>query len=138
MTLKLWEPMMVDRRFRDMMDRLFEEGTAATRQWTLPVDIQESEDALRLRAYAPGASKESFEVHYQDDVLTIKVELPEEQLAEGTRWMLREHRPGSYQRAFRLRIPVDVEKATAEYRDGVLHLALPKAESARPRTIQVS
>lgn len=137
--MTLWDPMRDMLSLREAVNRLFEDSVVrpGALSYGLPVDIVESDNELILSAYCPGCSKDSFDINYQNEVLTIKVRRPEEKLPEGSRHLLREWSAGELTRSFRLPLPVDIDQVKAVYRDGVLRLNLPKAESVRPRQIQV-
>jgi HSP20 family protein len=61
-----------------------------------------------------------------------------EESGEGGRWLLRERRFGAFERTVSLPTVVDSEQATADFKDGVLTITLPKAEVAKPKSIPVS
>ena len=72
------------------------------------------------------------------DALTVKGELKsEEQFEEGS-YIRKERRSGSFQRTFSLPAGVASDKAKAEFENGVLTLTLPKAETAKPKSIKVT
>ena len=56
---------------------------------------------------------------------------------ESTEYLVHEYGIGDYYRTFRVSEAIDAAKITAEYADGVLTLRLPKAESTKPRKIDV-
>jgi HSP20 family protein len=90
------------------------------------VDVFENADELLLLADVPGASPDSVNIRYEDELLTLQAQRT---AANGPN--LR------YERAFSLPESVDPEKISAELKQGVLHVHLPKAEKAKPRTIQI-
>ncbi len=100
------------------------------------VDIVESADRFTLTADVPGADSRSIEAHFEDGVLTLRAGVSPRQ-PEGTRWLVREYGVGAWERTFRIGEGIDAERIEAICRDGVLTLTLPKAESARPRKIEV-
>jgi HSP20 family protein len=85
----------------------------------------------------PGVKSDELELSVVGDELSIKVERPEVE-REGAMYHRRERSVGSFARVLRLPIPVNPDRVEAELRHGVLSITLPKAESARPRKIQVS
>lgn len=90
------------------------------------VDIYENDTDLMLIADVPGAAADGISVNLLDSILSISAELP----AAG------EHKT-SYRRQFKLRVPVDPSKITAELRTGELLIRLGKADSHRPKRIDV-
>ena len=101
--------------------------------FSLPVNIAENEDGFILTALVPGLKAEDLNIRILDDVVTLSGEFK----ADGTASVLRELPHGSFSRTLRLSTPLDAGKAEAKIADGVLSLRLPKAESARPRIIEV-
>jgi HSP20 family protein len=111
----------------------------ATRDETLyiapPVDIFETEDALTVVADLPGVGKEDVDIRVEDNILTIKgksdYSLPAQAIYE-------EFNLQGYYRQFRLSDEVDQNKISAETKNGVLTITLPKAEKSKPRQIKVN
>ncbi len=99
------------------------------------VDILELPDELIVRADLPGARSEEIEINFEDGALTIFGKIADRR-PSGT-VSLREYAVGDYRRTFRVSEQIDASRISAQYRDGVLSLHLPKAERARPRKIQV-
>ncbi|UCD74433.1 MAG: Hsp20/alpha crystallin family protein [Phycisphaerales bacterium] len=100
------------------------------------VDIIDTNDEFLVVADVPGASQETIDVTYQDDVLTIDV--PVEHHGVGPVAVLRqEYGVGSFQRRFVVEAPVDADRMSAHYEHGVLTIHLPKAEKAKGRRIKV-
>ncbi|GMU53014.1 MAG: hypothetical protein AMXMBFR33_21600 [Candidatus Xenobia bacterium] len=136
MALTLWEPASL----RDAVNKMFEDNYRNGGQALLmPIDVLETPDELIVRASFPGGSKEKFDINYQNEILSIKAELPQSNgHPEGTRYLLRERAFGQVTRSFKLPFPVDTDRAKAEYLDGVLTLTLPKQEAVKPRSIKVN
>ncbi len=140
-----WDPFA---DLRTSMDRLFDEGF--TRPWrflapdqemsTFPVEVSETDRQVEVKAALPGVKPEDVEVSVINDMLYIKAEHREEQKEgdEKKGYHRRELRYGSYQRTIALPVSVEPDKAEAHFRDGMLYLTLPKAESVRPKQIKVS
>ena len=102
--------------------------------YTLSVDIREQDDAYVLSALVPGLKAEELNIQILEDVVTVEGEFK----ADETEYLVRELPHGSFRRTLRLPITLEAEKAQAKITDGVLTLRLPKAESARPKTIKVA
>ncbi|HID62010.1 MAG TPA: Hsp20/alpha crystallin family protein [Anaerolineae bacterium] len=96
----------------------------------LPVDAYSTDSEP-----VPGASPEEVDITFEGDTLTIKGELKPP--LENVDYVMQERRYGPFQRTLTLNIPVEIDKAEATFKDGVLTLTLPKAEAARPKTIKV-
>ena len=103
------------------------------------VDVAETDTAYQVKAELPGIRKEDLDVTVDDGVLTIKAEHNDNQEQTGNGQLIRQERPyGKFVRSLRLGANVDEETITAEYRDGVLHITLPKAKEVQPRKVEVS
>ena len=104
--------------------------------YTPPIDIHEGPEGLLLEADLPGATEQNLLVQLEDNVLSLyaRIDAPAH---DGARVLHEEYRPGDFQRSFILSDEVDRERITADLKDGVLRLFLPKAERARVRRIEI-
>ncbi|MCS7048383.1 MAG: Hsp20/alpha crystallin family protein [Verrucomicrobiae bacterium] len=138
----LWDPFASLTDLQEEMNRLFENSlrrfglVSRDGGFTPPCDIIEERDRLLLRVDLPGVSKDDVQVTLQDGVLTVKGERKVEEFKDAT-YYLRERLSGPFHRAIELPVEVDAGKIEARFRDGVLEIALPKAEEAKPRQIEV-
>jgi HSP20 family protein len=112
---------------------------------TLPaVNIKETDNSYEVEMAAPGMKKEDFKIELDNNLLTISSEKTEEQQEGGEKekYSRREFSYQSFQRSFSLpKEVVDEDKIEAHYREGVLHLSIPKKEKAKqkpPRKIQIA
>lgn len=132
-----------DRDLFDEMDRIFEDpffgrGSRGDNQnWGLPLDVAENENSYIIHASIPGIDPDDVDVSISDNVLTIRGELTGENTDENDRFVLRERRMGSFTRSVSFPMAVDAEHVEASCNNGVLTLRLPKAETARPRRINI-
>jgi len=99
-----------------------------------PVDIFENEDALMVVADLPGVDKDGVDIRIEDDILTIKGNAKYNQPATVLR---QEFTLQNYYRQFQLSEEVDQSKISAESKNGVLTITLPKAEKSKPKQIKV-
>jgi HSP20 family protein len=67
----------------------------------------------------------------------LRGNFPEKKLKEGERWIRRERPAHAFTRTLRLPFRVESEKVTAEYKNGILSLSLPRAEAEKPQRIQI-
>jgi len=147
-----WDPLREMDALRREIDRLFDGiGLGWSRSGNGPawlsgpaarvypyINIKESEDHLEVEALAPGVDPESLNVSVVKDQLTIsgnRVSAPEQIKPEA--FHRRERTSGRFVRTFELPVEIDADKVSAEYRNGLLKIRLPKAEAARPRRIEV-
>lgn len=102
-----------------------------------PVDVIENGTGIILYADLPGVSKDTLNVHVEADTLTIEGRLSLA-VPEGLEVSHAEVSLPGYRRTFTLSRELDTTKVSAEFKQGLLTLRIPKAESAQPRKIAVS
>ncbi len=104
------------------------------------VNIAENEQNYSLEVIVPGFKKEDFQVKVDDDILTISAETKSENNEEDKKkeYTRREYNFRSFTRSFRLPDNVKDDDINASYKDGVLHLSLPKSETQVKATKQIS
>ncbi len=112
------------------------ERTRSGRTYLPPVDIFETKEELVLLADLPGVKSDDVEIHFEQGELTITGKVEERQPA-GTPFLLRDYDAGDFVRSFRISEVIDSSRISAEHKDGVLTLHLPKVEAAKPRRIAV-
>jgi HSP20 family protein len=103
-------------------------------QRALGVNIREQDDAYVLSALVPGLKAEDLNIQILENVVSIEGSYQD---ADGE-YLLNELPSGSFRRALRLPTEVEADKVEAKIADGVLTLNLPKAETARPKKINIS
>ena len=132
-------------QLREEMDRLlsgflgwFPSGPSSAAGRGQPaVNLWESGDALHAELEVPGIQSDQIEVSVVGNELSLAIRR-EDVDQEGVTYHRRERGVGGFTRVVRLPVEVDAEKVAAELRNGVLTVTLPKAESAKPRKIQVA
>lgn len=100
------------------------------------VDVIEHKNAYMVRADLPGAAAESIAIDYENGALTLTARV-EPRLPKGVKPIVREYGVGDYRRVFRVGESIDTARIEAEFKNGVLHITLPKAEAIKPRKVQV-
>jgi HSP20 family protein len=127
-------------RLRTEFDRVFDDffrGWPSTwgeaRQWTPGIDVQERDDAIIVRADAPGFEPNDFDVEIRGDNLVLcACQSEESSQEESVHWEKRE-----LYESVPLPTAVDAEHIDAHYRNGVLTISLPKTEEAKGRKIEI-
>ena len=111
------------------------ERTRSEASYAPRCDIIETEDELLLYGDFPGVSPENLDIRFENDRLVIqgKVELRHEEWEP----LLSEYGIGDYYREFQVFEEVDAEKISADLKNGVLCVHLPKSESVKPHRIEV-
>ena len=107
---------------------------AASNERSLGVNIREEDDAYILSALVPGLKADDLNIQVLEDVLRIEGEYK----VNESEYLLQELPHGSFRRTLRLPTVVDADHVEAKITDGVLTLRLPKAESARPKKINIT
>jgi HSP20 family protein len=128
------------------MNRLFEDAgrgwrkdePAATTTWSPSVDIYETETEIVVKAELPGIERKDISLNLEKNVLTLKGERRFEKETKEENYHRIERNYGGFSRSFSIPATVDEEKIRAEYRDGVLKIALPKKEQVKPKQIQIN
>jgi HSP20 family protein len=109
-----------------------------TTEWTPSVDISEDANGYHIKAELPEVKKEDVHVTVENSVLSIRGERRFEK-EETTRKFHRVERSyGSFLRSFSIPDDTDPSGVSAEYKDGVLTILLPKSEEKKPKRIEVS
>ena len=99
------------------------------------VNIYETDDGYVLQAEMPGVAKQGLEITLEGNTLTFVGRRNEDSVTGNV--LYRESRGADYRRVFELDPAIDTAKISAEMRQGVLTLTLPKAERVKPRRIEI-
>jgi len=142
--LRRWDPFREMERLTERMERLFEEFFPTVRReeerefvWAPAVDVYENDKAYVVEVDLPGLRKEDVRVTVQDGVLTIQGERRLTREEKGVDYHRQERFYGKFLRSFTVPEMVDVDRISAEFKDGVLRLTLPKREPSAGRVIEV-
>jgi HSP20 family protein len=110
---------------------------AAIGAWTPAVDVYEDENAFVIKLDLPEIKREDVKVTLDKNVLTISGERKLENEEKRERYHRVERSYGKFFRSFTLSPNANAEAVSAEFKDGVLRLVVPKKEEAKPKEIQV-
>jgi HSP20 family protein len=130
--------------FRREFDRIFDDWTPARRgvgvdaTFSPACDVEEAEDHFLLSLEMAGMKREDIKVEVRDSQLFVSGERKAESSARPNAELYRERRFGRFSRGIALPAGIDPDQIEASYQDGVLRLLVPKAESAKPRQIQIA
>jgi HSP20 family protein len=135
------DPLRDLRAWQERLERLASQhGTA----WAPPIDVYETEDRYVVTAEVPGVSRDAIDVAVQDNHLRLRgtraaaaSDAAGPRDNDGAHFHQVERGHGSFERTFRFAEPVQTEQISADLRDGVLTITLPKT-AAPPRRIQVT
>lgn len=127
----------VNRLFTGNVARAFDDEGIARGSWNPNVDIYENKDQIVLEAELPGMSREDFDLSVESNVITLRGERHFEKKDDTDNYHRVERAYGSFTRSFTLPNTVSGEGAVADYRNGVLRVALPKREETKARRIEI-
>ena len=140
-----WDPFRDLNSLQERMNRLFNEAgrggrseePSATTTWSPAVDIYETEGEIIVKAEIPGVDRNDISLHLENNVLTLKGERRFEKETKEENYHRIERSYGGFSRAFSIPAIVDEDKIRADYKDGVLKIALPKKDQLKPKQIQI-
>jgi len=103
-----------------------------------PVNLFETDEGYVLTAELPGVPPESVDVSIEGSTVTLSGERKIEYAAgNGTAVHRRERQSGTFRRGFELPTEIDIDRAKATHKNGVLTLDLPKSPASKPRQITI-
>ena len=141
MALEKWDPLRDLLSLQERMNRLFEESLAREHQegaglpaaWAPPADVVETGTAYIVELELPGLSREDVEVHAEAHELVVRGRRRAAREARPERFHRMERSYGVFQRAFRFEHEIASQHVTADLRDGLLRIELPKTATASRR-----
>ncbi len=126
--------------FRDV-DRVLQQFWSAQqsglRPLAMPMDAYRKEESFLLQLDLPGVNPESIDLTVEENVLTISAERPAPPQGDDVDSVIAERSFGTFTRQVVLGRTLDAERIEASYEAGVLTVAIPVAEQAKPRRIEV-
>ena len=132
--------------FRTLQSRFFEpffgrfnflDDALPTDAWAPPVDVAEDKDKIVVKVEVPGMSQDDLKVHFEDGLLTVSGEREFERNDDRNYHRI-ERSYGSFVRTFGLPRSVEGNSIVANYKDGILEIAIPKKEEAKSKEIQIN
>lgn len=105
--------------------------------WSPSVNVEETKEELRLTAELPGMNIDDLEIEVENNILSIRGEKREEEEKEDRKFHVWERCYGSFERSFTLPRTVKPDQISAHFKDGILHVSMPKAPEAKSRKIAV-
>jgi HSP20 family protein len=146
MALIRWEPFREVESLQKEMNRLLDRivptdvgnGEKMGLSFIPAAEITETPEAVQLKLEIPGMEAKDLNVEVTADSLTINGERKSEIKTEEEGFTRTEFRYGKFHRVIPLPVQVDNSNVTAEYKDGILNLTLPKAEEEKNKVVKVS
>lgn len=127
--------------FASLLNQVFSEpflASVPSDASTLAVDVSEDDTSVYVRASLPGFAKEEVSIEVHDSVLSIRAEHNEEREEKSEKFYRRERRFGSLSRSIALPSPVREGEASAELKDGVLTVRIPRIAEKSPKKIAIN
>lgn len=136
-----WNPIREMAAMQSAMDRIFEDTWRSVQPNFngnfLALDVYDAPEHYTVTTAIAGLNPEDFEITYQDNTLTISVDLHEPQHPDNVKVLMNERVYGKFTRSITLPQTVESDNIVADYQNGVLTLTLPKTPDAQPRQIRV-
>lgn len=142
--VRYYQPFSDVNTIQRQMNRLFDEMLAPAWQETSPLvntpaaEIYLTDDAVNLRLEVPGMEAKDFNIEVSKDSISITGERKQATKTEENGTFKSEFRYGKFQRVIPLPIKVQNTDVKAEYKDGILHLTLPKADEEKHKVVKVN
>jgi HSP20 family protein len=140
MSLIKWDPFRelgtFPSRFGRFLDKDWEKALSTT-AWNPSVDIFENDNDIVVKVEVPGMNSKDIDVRIENNVLMLKGERRFEKETKEENYHRVEREYGSFSRSFALPTAVKEEKVTAEYKDGILKIVLPKKDEVKPKSIKI-
>jgi len=131
MAIVRWDPFRPMTRWPSVFDEMEVETS-------IPVDIDETDEAVLVTASVPGIEPENVDITVTRDTLTIKGK-SEKKTEEKTKTSYRkEIEYGEFSRVISWPTSIDTEKVEAEFNNGILRVTAPKAEEVKPKSIKIT
>jgi HSP20 family protein len=125
--------------FPSVMNRLLApvEAWNEVEKFAPTANLAETEAGYEVTLELPGMKPEELNVEFRNGELWISGEKKEEKEEKGKTFHRVERRYGEFRRVFSLPVAVDEEKVTAEYKEGILRVAVPKIAEVAPKRVEV-
>jgi len=147
MTLTKWDPFKDLITLQDRMNRLFDESVRNVRPgdealssaiWSPAVDIYETEDEVVVKAELPEVNQKDIDIQIENNTLILRGERKFNKETKKENFHRIERAYGTFSRSFTLPSSIDQEKISADYKDGILKISMPKREETKPKQIKVA
>ncbi len=132
MAFSRWDPLQDLLALNERLNRLAGDHAPG---WVPPVDLYETADCYIMSVELPGLGRDDFEIGVQDGKVIVKGQRPPRAATDGQFHRV-ERGYGQFLRTFALPQAIDEKRISADLRDGILSVTIPKA-TVRPRRIEV-
>jgi HSP20 family protein len=145
MNIVRWDPFRELEGMQARLNRMFGERplrgidseNLSFAAWAPAVDIQETDTEYIVKADLPEVKREDVKVEFEDGVLTVEGERKQDKEEKGKKFHKIEREYGKFVRRFALPTEVDAARLSAEFKEGVLNVHLPKSLNGKAKAISV-
>jgi len=145
MALVRWNPWQEVSLLQRQFNRLFDEALVPNNRRdnsgflrVLAAEIKDTEDAIQLKLEVPGMEAKDLDVQVTENAVYISAERKSESKTEENGVTKSEFHYGKFQRVIPLPVRIQNTNVTAEHKDGILNLTLPKAEEEKKLVVKVN
>ncbi|MBD6615626.1 Hsp20/alpha crystallin family protein [Komarekiella sp. 'clone 1'] len=144
MTLVRWNPWQEFNTMQRQINRLFDEDTLPSAfvergfSRVPAAELKETEDAIHLKLELPGIEAKDLDLQVTQNAVYLSGERKSEAKTEDKGVIKSEFHYGKFQRVIPLSVRIQNTNVTAEYKDGILNLTLPKAEEEKNKVVKVN
>ncbi len=140
MMLTHWDPFRALRRREETIDDLFREFFARSESEVIEplADVAESDAEVTVKMAIPGVDKDQIQISVDNGMLDVHGETRKESEEKKKNYYRQEIRYGAFRRAVTLPAAVDVDKAAATLKDGMLTITMPKSKAAKGHHIKIA
>ncbi len=145
MALLRYNPWTEMNALQRQLNQLFDEGVLTTSErdlqkpsFTPSAELYETDEAVILKLELPGIKAEDVDIQATKEAVYISGERKQETTSEENGVTRSEFRYGKFSRSIGLPALIDNTKISAEYKDGILNLTLPKAEEEKHKVVKVA
>jgi HSP20 family protein len=124
-------------RMQHTMNRLFEQFSGNPRRSFPQVNLYANTDSAIIIVELPGFNPQNVQLSIDGDELVMKGIRPRQELGSNEHCHRQERPQGNFERLVRLPFAVDADKAQAKFKNGVLTISLSRAETDKPKKIQI-
>ena len=133
----IWQEMEQLQREMNRLFSTFSPERTSTAAGYPAMNVWADEDSVLITAEVPGVDPKDIDVSVLGDTLTLSGVRNPEDVPEGARYHRRERGSGKFTRNLKMPYIVDTKKVDAKFKNGVLHITMPRAEDDKPRKITV-
>ena len=140
MDLIKYRPNRMVNVFEDSWNRFFDpffDDFHVVKRTSPALDINEDDTRYSLEVELPGLTQKDVEVKVEGNLLTLSSKKSEEKEEKKKGYVLKERKNYTFSRSFVLPENVETDKITAEFKNGLLLIDVPKAESAKPKLLEI-